>query len=53
MFTTEINKLIQSKDEKIYKDGLLRIFDKFVKPYQEEILAKKRKDPETIEEMDR
>ena len=52
-FTQEIHRLVQTKNERIYKEGLLKIFEKFVKPYQEEILARKKKDPETIEEMDR
>lgn len=44
---------MQLKDEKSYVLGLMRIYDLFVKKYSEEILEKKKKDPETIEELDR
>jgi hypothetical protein len=41
------------KDEKSYVQGLMRIYDQYVKKYSDEILEKKKKDPETIEELDR
>jgi hypothetical protein len=31
----------------------MRIYDNYVKKYSDEILEKKKKDPETIEELDR
>ncbi len=31
----------------------MRIYEDYVKAYSEEILEKKKKDPETIEELDR
>ena len=31
----------------------MRIYEEYVKAYSEEILEKKKKDPETIEELDR
>jgi len=33
--------------------GLMNIYESYVKKYSEEILEKKKKDPETIEELDR
>ena len=33
--------------------GLMRIYENYVKKYSDEILEKKKKDPETIEELDR
>jgi hypothetical protein len=41
------------KDEKSYILGLMRIYEFYVKKYSDEILEKKKKDPETIEELDR
>lgn len=41
------------KDEKSYVTGLILIYDRYVKEYSDEILEKKKKDPETIEELDR
>jgi hypothetical protein len=44
---------VQLKDEKSYVTGLMRIYEGYVKKYSDEILEKKKKDPETIEELDR
>lgn len=44
---------MQTKDEKLYIEALISIYKKFVKPHASEIQDKKRKDPETIEELDR
>ena len=52
-FVNDIHKIVQQKDEKAYVVGLMRIYDNYVKRYSDEILEKKKKDPETIEELDR
>lgn len=52
-FVNEIHKIVQQKDEKSYVTGLMKIYEKYVKQYSDEILEKKKKDPETIEELDR
>ena len=49
----DIHKIVQGKDEKTYVTGLMRIYESYVKRYSDEILEKKKKDPETIEELDR
>ena len=52
-FVNDIHKIVQQKDEKSYVTGLMRIYEGYVKKYSDEILEKKKKDPETIEELDR
>jgi TolA-binding protein len=53
-FVNDIHKIVQIKgDEKAYVTGLMRIYETYAKEYSEEILEKKKKDPETIEELDR
>jgi DNA repair exonuclease SbcCD ATPase subunit len=52
-FVARIHSVVQTKDEKKYIEELINIYKKFVKPRAGEILDKKRKDPETIEELDR
>lgn len=52
-FVNDIHKIVQQKDEKSYVTGLMRIYENYVKKYSDEILEKKKKDPETIEELDR
>ena len=52
-FVNDIHKIVQGKDEKTYVTGLMRIYESYVKKYSDEILEKKKKDPETIEELDR
>lgn len=52
-FVNDIHKIVQHKDEKMYVTGLMKIYESYVKKYSEEILEKKKKDPETIEELDR
>jgi len=49
----DVHKIVQGKDEKAYVTGLMRIYENYVKRYSDEILEKKKKDPETIEELDR
>lgn len=52
-FVSTIHTIVQKKDEKEYINDLMLLFKRFVKPHAEEIQDKKRKDPETIEELDR
>jgi hypothetical protein len=52
-FVNDIHKIVQHKDEKLYVTGLMKIYENYVKKYSDEILEKKKKDPETIEELDR
>ena len=52
-FVNDIHKIVQQKDEKAYVSGLMKIYENYVKKYSDEILEKKKKDPETIEELDR
>ena len=44
---------MQEKDENAYITGLMKIYKKNVKDFADEIIDKKKKDPETIEELDR
>ncbi len=49
-----MHKIVQNKgDERAYIAGLMKIYEAYVKKYSDEILEKKKKDPETIEELDR
>jgi cilia- and flagella-associated protein 57 len=54
-FVNDVHKIVQQNksDEREYIKGLMRIYEDYVKAYSEEILEKKKKDPETIEELDR
>lgn len=52
-FVSEINKIVQEKDENAYITGLMKIYKKNVKDFADEIIDKKKKDPETIDELDR
>ena len=52
-FVNKVHETIQRKNEKAYIKGLMEIFEVYVKKYSEEIVEKKKKDPETIEELDR
>ena len=53
-FVNDVHKIVQHKgDERAYISGLMRIYETYVKKYSDEILEKKKKDPETIEELDR
>ena len=49
----DIHKYVQSKDEKSYVAGLMQLNQDYVMPRITELLEKKKKDPETIEELDR
>jgi hypothetical protein len=50
----DVHKIVQRKqDERSYIAGLMRIYDDYVKKYSDDILEKNKKDPETIEELDR
>lgn len=50
---TDIHNYVQSKDEKSYAAGLMKLNQDYVTPRAGELLEKKKKDPETIEELDR
>jgi len=50
---TDIHNYVQSKDEKSYAAGLMQLNQDYVRPRASELLEKKKKDPETIEELDR
>jgi septal ring factor EnvC (AmiA/AmiB activator) len=50
---TDIHNYVQSKDEKSYAAGLMKLNQDYVRPRASELLEKKKKDPETIEELDR
>ena len=50
---TDIHNYVQSKDEKSYAAGLMQLNQDYVKPRASDLLEKKKKDPETIEELDR
>ena len=52
-FTRCIQKYEQTRDNEKYIEGLMYIYNKFCKQYADQIQEKKRKDPETIEELDR
>ncbi len=54
-FVNDVHKIVQQNksDEREYIKGLMRIYEDYVKAYSDEILEKKKKDPETIEELDR
>jgi hypothetical protein len=49
----EIHRIVQSKDEKQYVNGLMKIYESYVKEHKEVIMDTKNKDPETIEELER
>lgn len=52
-FIGAINTIVQKKDEKQYIQGLMHLYNQFVKPLSDEIQQQKQKDPEIIEELDR
>lgn len=52
-FQNKIQKIEQTKNNEKYIEGLMDIYDIFVKQEAEKIKEQKRKDPETIEELDR
>lgn len=53
-FVNMVHDTVQQKgNEEAYIEGLKVIYETFVKKYSGDILEKKKKDPETIEELDR
>jgi uncharacterized protein (UPF0305 family) len=44
---------VQEKDKNAYITGLMKILNQNVKDFADEIIDKKKKDPETIDELDR
>ena len=49
----DINNYVQQKDEKVYVKGLMQLYQEYVLPRQGSLASKKKKDPETKEELDR
>lgn len=49
----DINRYVQSKDEKSYVNGLMQLNQDYVMPRSNEFKQKKKKDPESVEELDR
>lgn len=52
-FVNAVHKAYKNKNEDKCIEDLMDIYKKFVKDYIEEILENKKKDPETIEELER
>jgi TolA-binding protein len=52
-FCNDVHKYVQAKEEKAYVQGLMKLNQDYVMPRSTELLDKKKKDPETIEELDR
>jgi hypothetical protein len=49
---TDVHTYVQNKDEKSYAAGLMKLNQDYVRPRASELLEKKKKDPETIEELE-
>ena len=52
-FVNDVHKAYKSKNDEIYIKELMNIYNKYVRAHTDEILENKKKDPETIEELDR
>ena len=52
-FVLDIQKAMQQNEDIEKIDGMKRLFLKYVKDHAEEVFEKKRKDPETINELDK
>lgn len=48
-----MHKAYKSKNDDVYIKELMQIYNKYVRAHTDEILENKKKDPETIEELDR
>jgi len=48
-----VHKAYKSKNDDVYIKELMQIYNKYVRAHTDEILENKKKDPETIEELDR
>ena len=52
-FVNKVHSAYKSKNEDMYIKKLMEIYNEFVREHTDEILENKKKDPETIEELDR
>lgn len=52
-FVNDVHKAYKTKNDEEYIKGLMNIYNEHVRNHIDEILENKRKDPETIEELDR
>jgi len=50
---SDIHTYVQNKDEKSYAAGLMKLNQDYVRPRASELLEKRKKDPETMEELER
>ena len=52
-FIQELQKIMQKENDNEKISGLMKIYKSNVKDHADEVLEKKKKDPETIEELDK
>lgn len=52
-FVNDVHKAFKTKNDDDYIKGLMNIYNNYVRKHTDEILENKKKDPETIEELDR
>lgn len=52
-FVNDVHKAYKSKNDEVYIKELMNIYNRYVRAHTDEILENKKKDPETIEELDR
>jgi hypothetical protein len=52
-FVNDVHKAYKSKNDEVYIRELMNIYNRYVREHTDEILENKKKDPETIEELDR
>lgn len=52
-FVNDVHKAYKTKNDEEYIKGLMNIYNTYVRQHTDEILENKKKDPETIEELDR
>ena len=52
-FVNDVHKAYKTKNDEEYIKGLMNIYNEYVRQHTDEILENKKKDPETIEELDR
>jgi len=52
-FVSQINKIVQEKDDNAQIVALMRIYKENLREFADEILDKRKKDPETIIELDK
>jgi hypothetical protein len=52
-FVNDVHKYYKTKNDEEYIKGLMSVYNLYVRQHIDEILENKKKDPETIEELDR